>query len=117
MKLLFKIILILLLTIVLQQFLPWWVIAVAAFAVTFSMKSSAIQSFTVGFVAIALLWLALAWWIDSTTNSILTSKIAILFKVEKVGILLLATTLVGGIVGGFGGLCGHYCRKVFIISE
>ncbi len=113
MKILLRIIVAAILALIMQQFLPWWIIAIATFAVAFFAATSALQGFSIGFLAIGLLWLGLAWWIDSSTGSILTEKIAILFNVNSVTLVLSITALIGGLVGGLGGLSGYYCQKLF----
>ncbi len=112
MKTIFKIIIAALLAWVLQQFLPWWIIAIATFAVTATFKSSGFVSFLIGFLAIGLLWLGLAWVIDSSTNAILSDKIAVLFTVGSGQLVLLVTAVVGGLIGGLGGLSGFYFQKI-----
>ena len=111
MKLSLKVILIAGLSFFMQQVLPWWVIAPVAFLVATSIKSSGFSDFMAGFLGVGLLWMAMAWWIDLETDSILTQKIAVLFNVGKAYVIILVTGLTGGIVGGFGALSGHFLRK------
>lgn len=113
MKFFIKVVLIAALSFFLQQWLPWWIIALAAFLVAISIKSPGGLDFMAGFLGAGLLWVIVAWWVDRETNSLLTQKIADLFSVGKPYIIILITGLIGGLVGGFGALSGHFIRKVF----
>lgn len=113
MKFTLKVILIAALSFFLQQILPWWIIALVAFLVAIFIKSSGFSDFMAGFLGVGLLWLTMAWWIDMETDSILTQKIAALLNVGTAYVIVLVTGLIGGIVGGFGALSGHFLRKTF----
>ena len=113
MKFALKVISIAFISFFLQQLLPWWVIAFSACLVAASFKSSGLSDFMAGFLGVGLLWLTMAWWIDLETDSILTQKIATLLNVGKAYVVILVTGLIGGIVGGFGALSGHFLRKTF----
>ena len=108
-----KVIMIAILAFLLQQVLPWWIIALASFFIALIIKSSGFTDFMSGFLGIGLLWLSMAWWIDFETNSILTTKIARLLGVGQAYIVILATGLIGSLVGGLGALSGHFVRKSF----
>ncbi|MDN5211470.1 hypothetical protein QQ020_05390 [Fulvivirgaceae bacterium BMA12] len=108
-----KVILIAILAFLLQQVMPWWIIALVCFFVTLVIKSSGFTDFMAGFLGIGLLWLLMAWWIDHETNSMLTTKIAQLLGVGQAYIVILATGLIGSIVGGLAALSGHFVRKSF----
>ncbi|HNP07931.1 MAG TPA: hypothetical protein PKN99_09895 [Cyclobacteriaceae bacterium] len=85
-----------------QKLFPWWTMAIGAFLVGFVFSNSGFKSFLSGFIAIGLLWLGLALYVDNATQSILTEKISQLFPLN----LFVLTSLVGGLVGGFASLTG-----------
>lgn len=87
---------------VLQTFLPWWTMAVGAFAVSYLMGNKSWVAFMAGFVGVAFLWVGMAFYIDSLTDSILTEKINRLLPVNA----FVLTLLIGGLVGGFASLTG-----------
>ena len=93
---------------------PWWAIAIAAFVVGVSTKRKGITSFLSGFLGIALLWWGYAAYVDVSTNSILTVKIASLFSLPSGMWLIVVTGFVGGLVGGFSALSGTQMRKLFV---
>ncbi len=90
-------------------FLPWWGIAIVALIVALLVKQAAGLSFLAGFLGVFLLWAALAFWIDSKNNGILSERIA---QVLPLGgnsfLLVLATGMVGGLVAGFAALTGAF---------
>jgi hypothetical protein len=92
---------------VLQYFLPWWTMALGAFAMGYLFNNSGLISFFAGLLGVALLWFAMASSIDRMTDSILTEKITNLIGLN----VLLLTTLVGGLVGGFAALTGAMLKS------
>ncbi len=98
--------------IVLQLFLPFWSTALGAFIVSLIFARKGFVSFINGFIAIACLWGLTAYSIDMKTSSILTEKIASLFSLTEI-MLILVTALLGGLVGGFGSLTGSLLGSLF----
>ena len=92
--------------------LGWWVIAVAAFLIALLVHQKAGKAFFSGFLAIFILWGALAWWMDMKNESMLSKKIA---EVLPLGgnsfLLILVTAFVGALVAGFGAMSGSYLRS------
>ena len=114
MKFFASVILIALLSFALCLFLPWWVIAIAGFAVAFAIPQNAGLSFVAGFVAVFILWAGLSFWMSSANNHLLAHKISMLFiKVDNPMLLIVVTGLIGGLVAGFGSLTGRLSRKLF----
>lgn len=114
MKFLAHFVVVLLLTWMLQSFLPWWTMAIGAFATGLFFRQSGFMSFLAGLLGVGLLWFAVAWYSDSSTNSILSSKVAGIFPTKTVGLLLLVTAFIGGLVGGLASMTGgiiSYRRK------
>jgi hypothetical protein len=91
---------------VLQSWLPWWTMAIGAFGVAYFMSNKGFASFAAGFLAVALLWLGFAFYIDVATHSILTEKINRLLPINS----FVLTLLIGGLVGGFSSLTGSLLR-------
>jgi cell division protein FtsX len=92
---------------ILQKFFPWWSLAIGAAAIAYWVGNKPFVSFAIGFLAIALLWLGVAYFIDTTTNSILTSKISKLLPLNA----FIITAMVGGLVGGLAALTGATFKK------
>ena len=103
--------LILAISLLLQLFLPWWIIAPVAFGLAFWRSQSARQAFLAGFGAIFVLWLVAAMIPDFRNDHILSTKVAILFPVRYPVLLMLVTALIGGLVGGLASWSGFFWKK------
>ncbi|MBY0435435.1 MAG: hypothetical protein K2U26_15125 [Cyclobacteriaceae bacterium] len=95
----------------LQYFLPWWTLAIGAFAAGYWFRNKGIVSFAAGFAGVALLWFATALIIDLQTQSILTEKVARLFPTKTPVLLFVLTAFVGALPGGFAALTGSLIKS------
>jgi hypothetical protein len=94
-------------------FLPWWSIAIVAFAVGLLIPQKLLMAFLAGLLGIFLLWATLALWIDIKNGSVLSHKLSELFKLGGSSVLLiLVTAFVGGLVGGFAAMAGSSLRPI-----
>ena len=101
-----------LLSFVAGLYLPWWSIAMAAFAVGLLIPQKPFYAFLSGFIGVFLLWEILAWWIDGKNNGILSQKIAEILPLAGSSVLLiLITSLIGAFVAGMAALTASYLRK------
>jgi hypothetical protein len=91
---------------ILQYFLPWWTVAVGAFAAGYVFKNKGYVSFFAGLTGVAILWLGMSLYIDSVTHSILTEKVSKLLPIN----VFLITALAGGLTGGVAALTGALLR-------
>ncbi len=92
----------------LELFLPWWSVALAAFALGYLLKSK--QNFLAGFLAIAFLWGVYAFLIDFNGAAPLADRVAAILTINKT-LLFAVTAFIGGLVGGFAALSGSLLRK------
>ncbi len=106
MKFLVQLILTLLLVWLLRMFLPWWSLAIGCLLMGALFANNGGASFLAGFLAVAVLWFGMAFYMDYSTQSILTDKVALLFPTQTKPLLFVVTALVGGLVGGFAALSG-----------
>ena len=91
---------------------PWWSIAIIAFLVALFIKQKIGWAYLSGFAGVFLLWGILSFIIDIKNKSILSHKMAQLFPLNGVSILLiLVTALVGAVVGGFAAMSGSSLRQ------
>lgn len=103
------------LSLALQLFLPWWIIAVAAFVIAMLIEQKSFAAFLSGFLAVFLLWTGYALMLSGANNDILLTKITELLKALTGGnkiVVYLLTGLVGGLVAGFAALTGSLARKI-----
>ena len=102
------------LTFILGYFFDWWTVAIAAFIGGFFFGTSSGETFAKGTAAVATLWLLMTWYHHFATQGILSNKIAQILPVGgNVGILIAATVLIGGLVGGWGAMSGFLVRNLF----
>lgn len=113
MKFLISLLSVAILSLMLQFFLPWWSLAIAAFFVGLSANQSAGLSWLFGFLGVALVWWGYGFLIDFGTGSILSVKIAQLlpFAFGSPLLLLLVSGIISGLVGAFAALSGSLLRK------
>ncbi len=104
--------LILILSFIAEMFLPWWSIAIVAFAVGFTKTPTPWRSFWAGFFGGGFLWWMTSGTIHFRTDGILTSKIGEMFTLPLPILVVLITGLVGGLVGGLAAGAGFHFRAV-----
>ncbi len=109
-----QLILIAVISLLAQLVLPWWSVAIVAFAVCFWRSTSAGRAFWHGFAGVALVWLLYALMIHVRTDGILTGRMGqLIFKADGAVFPLLVTALLGGLVGGLAAMSGYYVRLLF----
>jgi hypothetical protein len=112
MRTLIKILFISLVSYLVKDYGPWWLIAVAGFIAGATLKESGGRSFIAGFAAIFVLWTALSYNQSAYGDHLLAERITDLFSVGSRLVLLLITGILGGLVAGFGTLAGTSLRDV-----
>lgn len=107
MKFIIQLVVIFILAYLLELFLPWYSIAIAAFIG--GLVNSRFNFFA-GFIAIALLWTLKAGLTESASSSDLANRVALIFPVKQKALLYLVMALLGGLVGGFAAMAGSALR-------
>ncbi len=113
-KVLLKIILTAVMAYSLQTMLPWWSVVIASFSISFIISTKGSSSFAGGFLGVGLLWFILAAVTDFQTDSILTNRVAGIFSLPNNFLLILITSVIGGLIGGFGALTGMQLRNLIM---
>ena|SRR4028119_386128 len=94
-----------LLTLAATWVLPWWTLAIVAFAVCFFARPR--HAFWAGFLGVFLLWLAVGLIRDIPNEHILSTRMAGVLPLGGQWILfLLVSAIIGGIVAGFAAWTG-----------
>ena len=92
-------------------FLSWWTVAIAAFIVAVLIPLPPFRSFMNGFIAVFLLWLALAFFMDVRNDHILANRMSeLILKVKSPILIGVVSALIGGLIAGLGSLSGSYLR-------
>ena len=109
MRFLVQVLVIIFLGYLLELFLTWWAIAIAAFVggILFNTRFN----FLAGFVAIGLLWVGKALITDLITESELADRVAVIFMLHSKALLLLVMFVLSGLTGGFAAMTGGALRK------
>lgn len=105
----YGIITIILLGLLVHQFTPWWSIVIVAAIAGGIFNEHAGKSFLFGFIGVFLLWGIAAFQIDAGNESILSTRMAEIFGAN----MIIATALLGGLIGGMGALTGTLGQRLF----
>ncbi|WAC11184.1 hypothetical protein [Dyadobacter pollutisoli] len=104
---------IIILSVILQLFAPWWVIAIVPLIILFWRPATTSEAFWTGFAGIALPWLAYGYYLHFISEGAMSDRVAQIFFLPNGILILIVTALVGGLTGGLAGIAGHYVREVF----
>lgn len=109
------ILLIALLSLLAQLVLPWWSIALVAFAFCFGRPAGSGRDFVYSFLGVGLVWLVYALLQHMQSGGILTSRMSEVMKLPASPVyLLLITPIIGGLVAGFAGMAGYWVRQTVL---
>jgi hypothetical protein len=97
----------------LQWFGPWWLIALPCIGVGFFHNLRGRRAFFTGFIAIATLWLGYAEYLNARNHQLLAGKMAELFHLPSVTLMLLVTAVLGGLAGGLATLSGFELSRLW----
>ena len=96
------------------DFMPWWTIIIIPFLLGMIFDDNLFSHFLSSFIGTGVAWLFLMLNFDLETQSILSSKIIDILEISSVNILIILSTIIGGIVSGLGSLTGISLRNIFI---
>ena len=109
---------ILITSLILQLFLPWWIIAPIATGLAFWKAKSAGYAFVSGFGAIFSLWILVGLFHSIPNENLLANRVGQILMLPQSSFnwifVLLITGLIGGLVAGFSALSGYYLRLALI---
>lgn len=93
---------------------PWWSFAVTSFVVFVSIPQHPGKSFLAGFASLFVLWATIALKMDWANEHLLSAKVAGILPLKGNSyLLILITSIVGGLVAGLAALTGSLTRKAF----
>jgi hypothetical protein len=108
MKFIIQFIIIIILAYLLELFLPWYSIALAAFI---GGLVNSRFNFLAGLLAIALLWTLKAGLTEASSSSDFADRVALIFPVKQKSLLYIVMAVLGGLVGGFAAMAGSALRS------
>ena len=96
-----------------QMFLPWWwLLAVVAFVIGYLINLAGYKAFIAGFVGNAAVWWGYAGYTRIRTHGILSNKIAVLFHLPNPWLLVLIAGIIAGLVGGMAAVSGRELKRL-----
>jgi len=98
--------------VVLQQFLPWWSIVFAGFIFGFLIEQSARAAFIYGYLGIFLLWGGAALFIYIVNDAILAQRLASLMGLPHGILVVIITGIAGGVISGLSALSANYLQQM-----
>jgi len=101
----------------LSDFLPWWSFVPFTFVLAAFTSRNGFRAFIAGFLAIALLWIAMEAYLNTLSEGRLTQKVATIFGLSSPVILMLAASFLGGLLGGLSAWSGFLLRRAFSRSR
>ncbi|HUM46564.1 MAG TPA: hypothetical protein PLD84_06535 [Chitinophagales bacterium] len=104
--------LIALLSALLQFFLPWWTMMVAAAVLSFFLGKNFRHAFFAGSLACGMAWLIYELLITFIEGSLMTDRIAALFSLPASSLLCGISFLIAAIGGGLGAWLGYSLKKI-----
>jgi hypothetical protein len=97
--------------------LPWWAMALIAFAASLYAGTRTTMTFWSAFAAVFLVYVIIALLKSIPNDHLLASRVAVLLHLPNWLFLLAATATIGGLVGGASALSGLYVRRVFVNDD
>lgn len=99
------------------DFMPWWTIIIIPFLLGIIFEDNLLAHFLSSFVGTGVAWLFLMLNFDLETQSILSSKIIDILEISSINILIILSSIIGGIISGLGSLTGISLRNIYIKKE
>lgn len=95
---------------VLQLFLPWWSVVIAAFLAGFFSSTTAFRTFSACFLSIATLWFGFMIVISIFGSTVVLPKLTTLFSLPHYILIFPIAILIGALPAGLSGLSAYYFR-------
>jgi hypothetical protein len=105
------------LALILQLFLPWWIIGIIAFGISFWQAKTGKQAFNSAFIAIFLLWLTKSLWHSLPNENMLANRVGQMLMLPdwpfNWTLVLIITCVIGWLAAVLAGLSGYLVRAAF----
>ena len=101
-------------SLILQLFLPWWIIAPLAFGLAFWKAKSGKNAFASAFFAIFVVWIVAGLIHTIPNENILANRVGTMLNFPYTSmnwiLVLLLTGIIGGLASGFSALAGFFAK-------
>ncbi|MXV15124.1 hypothetical protein [Hufsiella ginkgonis] len=101
-------------SLLLQFFLPWWIIAPVSAVLAALVGGTARNAFFSSFMAIFVMWIGVSLSKSIPNQHLLSGKVAVMLGLPQSPsswiIVLLATGIIGGLTASVSALAGYYWR-------
>ena len=102
-------------SLILQLFLPWWIIAPLAFGLAFWKAKSGKNAFGSAFFAIFVVWIVAGLIHTIPNENILANRVGTMLNFQYTSmnwiLVLLLTGIIGGLASGFSALAGFFAKE------
>jgi hypothetical protein len=103
--------LILVISAVLQLFLPWWIVAVVPFVIYLWRPETSQKAFWLSLVSVGLVWLGYATYLHVVSEGAMSDRVAAIFFLPNGLTFLPVVSVLVGLVGAMAGLSGQWLRQ------
>lgn len=93
--------------------LPWWFIIFVPFLLGLIFEDNYKSHFLSGFIGVTISWIFLLLSIEYQSESILSSKIIEILKINSTNTLIIITALIGGIISALSSITGLSMINIF----
>jgi len=104
-------------SLLLQLFLPWWVIVIISFLACATLGKTGRQSLWAPFFAILVLWTVVAAYKTMRNDHILVNRVAEMLALKSWWLVMLITVVIGSFAAGIAGFCGYHFRKALYADK
>lgn len=111
MKVLLQILIVAVLALLMEMWLPWWSVAIAGGLGGLLLGGSGMRGFAAGFLGVGILWAVAALRLSAGTESGLAERLGAMLPGQPGGVALAVVSgVIGGLVAGFAGASGARLR-------
>lgn len=94
---------------ILSWWLPWWWILTLGLLIGIK-SSSILKAFTVGFLSIFILWIAICYYFDLRSQGIISRRIAELLQLPWPVLAIVVSASLGGLLTGIAAMIGQLLK-------
>ena len=92
----------------------WWIYIPVSFFGGVMLPRTKANAFLIGFCAIFCLWFVSSFVMDQQNDQILSSRIIQLFHLPNSFLLIVLTSIIGGLIGGLASWSGNLFKLLYV---